>query len=75
LLPPGLFLVGVLTLNLSALGQVKITYLANEGFLLSSEEEKVLVDALFDGIRHSPRPPREQQVYSNRHVRPTTMLT
>ncbi len=32
-----------------------VTYLANEGFLLSAGETKVLVDALFPGIRHYPK--------------------
>ncbi|MDH3746431.1 MAG: MBL fold metallo-hydrolase [Acidobacteriota bacterium] len=42
---------------------VKITYLANEGFLLVSGEQKVLIDALFPGITHYsavPEPTRSR---------------
>jgi len=41
-----------------ALGEgVEITHLANEGFLLVAGEDKVLVDALFPGLRGYPRVP------------------
>ena len=33
---------------------VEVTYLANEGFLIARGEKRVLVDALFPGIRHYP---------------------
>lgn len=36
---------------------VTVTYLANEGFLLASGEEKVLIDALFPGIDNYPTVP------------------
>ncbi|MFQ5526263.1 MAG: MBL fold metallo-hydrolase [Thermoanaerobaculia bacterium] len=34
---------------------VTVTYLANEGFLLAAGDDRVLVDALFPGIRHYAR--------------------
>lgn len=34
---------------------LRVTYLANEGFLLQSGEQKLLIDALFPGIRNYPR--------------------
>lgn len=38
---------------------VTATYLANEGILLASGDDKVLVDALFPGIRNYPSVPEE----------------
>jgi L-ascorbate metabolism protein UlaG (beta-lactamase superfamily) len=40
-------------------GPVVVTYIANEGFLVERGEKKVLIDALFPGIRHYPTPSRE----------------
>lgn len=42
-----------------ASGGAEITYLANEGFLLQVGETKVLIDALFPGIRGYPEPSEE----------------
>ncbi len=40
-------------------GEVEITYLANEGFLISAGESKVLIDGLFPGIDGFPRLPAD----------------
>ncbi len=41
----------------AAQAEVEITYLANEGFLLTAGEHKVLVDALFPGLTPYPSVP------------------
>ncbi len=51
-----------LSISIQGFSQTRILAIANEGFLLSSGEEKVLIDALFDGIRHYPRPTPQQQL-------------
>ena len=38
---------------------VRVTYLANEGFLIARGEQKVLLDALFPGIDNYPVPAAE----------------
>lgn len=53
---PTLLFGALLSATVSA--QVTVTYVANEGFLVSSGEKKVLIDALFDeGIRGYERIP------------------
>lgn len=52
-----------LILALPAIGQHTITYIANEGILIQSEEKTLLIDAIFDDYYEQYAAPSEQTIH------------